>query len=96
MRRAGAGAGRSRTRFSSASTATRRRTAFATQLHFLFQRAQQLANLKQADLFSPVRVADYLFDKDRLFARLTLDAAEFALYEQVMRASRSIRRSRTS
>lgn len=34
--------------------------AFATQLHFLFQRAQQLAALRQADLFAPVRVADYL------------------------------------
>jgi deoxyguanosine kinase len=30
-----------------------------------------------------VRVADYLLDKDRLFARITLDDAEFALYEQV-------------
>jgi deoxyadenosine/deoxycytidine kinase len=57
--------------------------AFPSQLHFLFQRAQQIASLRQADLFSAVRVADYLFDKDQLFARLTLDAAEFALYEQV-------------
>jgi deoxyadenosine/deoxycytidine kinase len=57
--------------------------AFPAQLHFLFQRAQQLAALKQADLFAPVRVADYLFDKDRLFARVTLEDAEFALYEQV-------------
>jgi deoxyguanosine kinase len=57
--------------------------AFPSQLHFLFQRAQQLANLKQADLFAPVRVADYLFDKDRLFAQLTLDEAELALYDQV-------------
>jgi deoxyadenosine/deoxycytidine kinase len=58
-------------------------TAFATQLHFLFQRAQQLAALRQADLFAATRVADYLLEKDRLFARLTLDAAEYALYEQV-------------
>ena len=57
--------------------------AFPAQLYFLFQRAQQLAALKQADLFAPVRVADYLLDKDRLFAQLTLDQAEFALYEQV-------------
>lgn len=57
--------------------------AFPAQLHFLFQRAQQLATLKQADLFAPLRVADYLFDKDRLFARVTLEDAEFALYEQV-------------
>jgi deoxyadenosine/deoxycytidine kinase len=57
--------------------------AFQTQLHFLFQRARQLADLHQADLFERVRVADYMLDKDRLFARLTLDDAEFALYEQV-------------
>jgi deoxyguanosine kinase len=57
--------------------------ALPTQLHFLLQRAQQLAALKQADLFAPVRVADYLLDKDRLFARVTLDDAEYALYEQL-------------
>ena len=57
--------------------------ALPAQLYFLFQRAQQLAALKQHDLFSPVRVADYLFDKDRLFARVTLEDEEFRLYEQV-------------
>ncbi|HKT71317.1 MAG TPA: deoxynucleoside kinase [Steroidobacteraceae bacterium] len=57
--------------------------ALPTQLYFLFQRAQQLAALKQQDLFAPVRVADYLLDKDRLFARVTLDDAEYNLYEQV-------------
>ena len=57
--------------------------AFPTQLYFLFQRAQQLAALKQQDMFSPVIVADYLLEKDRLFARVTLDEAEYGLYEQV-------------
>jgi deoxyguanosine kinase len=57
--------------------------ALPAQLYFLFQRAQQLAALKQQDLFAPRRVADYLLEKDRLFARVTLDDAEFALYEQV-------------
>ena len=57
--------------------------AFPTQLYFLFQRAQQLAALNQQDLFTTVRVADYLLEKDRLFARVTLDEAEYALYEQV-------------
>jgi deoxyadenosine/deoxycytidine kinase len=57
--------------------------ALPAQLYFLFQRAQQLAALKQQDMFAPVRVADYLLEKDRLFARVTLDDAEFALYEQV-------------
>jgi deoxyguanosine kinase len=57
--------------------------ALPTQLYFLFQRAQQLSALKQQDLFAPIRVGDYLLDKDRLFARVTLDDAEYALYEQV-------------
>jgi deoxyguanosine kinase len=57
--------------------------ALPAQLHFLLQRAQQLAALKQADLFVPVRVADYLMEKDRLFARVTLEDSEYALYEQV-------------
>ena len=57
--------------------------ALPTQLYFLFQRAQQLAALQAADLFAPVRVADYLLEKDRLFARVTLDDAEYALYEQL-------------
>ena len=57
--------------------------ALPAQLYFLFQRAQQLAALRQHDLFAPVRVADYLLDKDRLFARVTLDDEEFRLYEQV-------------
>lgn len=57
--------------------------ALPAQLFFLFQRAQQLGGLKQQDLFAPRRVADYLFEKDRLFASLTLDPAEMGLYEQV-------------
>ena len=60
-----------------------RAAAFPTQLYFLFQRARQLQDLRQHDLFETVRVADYLLDKDRLFARLTLDEEEYALYEQV-------------
>ena len=60
-----------------------RAAAFQTQLYFLFQRSRQLQDLRQADLFERVRVADYLLDKDRLFAGLTLDAEELALYEQV-------------
>jgi len=57
--------------------------AFTTQLSFLFQRTRQLEEIRQHDLFERVRVADYLLDKDRLFAQLTLDAEEYALYEQV-------------
>src|SRR5579859_4105335 len=57
--------------------------ALPAQLYFLFQRAQQLGALNQQDMFAPLRVADYLLEKDRLFARVTLDDAEFGLYEQV-------------
>ncbi|MGH8210189.1 MAG: deoxynucleoside kinase [Steroidobacteraceae bacterium] len=60
-----------------------RAAALPAQLYFLFQRAQQLAALNQQDLFAPLRVADYLLEKDRLFARVILDDAELALYEQV-------------
>lgn len=60
-----------------------RAAALQTQLFFLFQRAQQMQALRQADLFNPVRVADFLMEKDRLFARLTLDDDEYRLYEQV-------------
>lgn len=57
--------------------------ALPTQLYFLLQRAKQLKDMKQADMFNPVRVSDYLIDKDRLFAELTLDTDELDLYEQV-------------
>ena len=57
--------------------------ALPTQLYFLFQRARQLQELRQSDMFSPLRIADYLMDKDRLFARSTLDEEELRLYEQV-------------
>jgi deoxyadenosine/deoxycytidine kinase len=57
--------------------------ALPTQLYFLFQRAQQMSALKQQDLFAPLRIADYLLDKDRLFARATLEDEEYRLYEQV-------------
>jgi len=60
-----------------------RSAALQTQLFFLFQRAQQLKALRQGDMFQPVRVADYIMEKDRLFAELTLDKEEFKLYEQV-------------
>ncbi len=60
-----------------------RSAALQTQLFFLFQRAQQIKELRQNDLFQPVRVADFIMEKDRLFAQLTLDEEEFKLYEQV-------------
>lgn len=61
----------------------RKQYALPTQLFFLFQRARQLQELKQGDMFRPVRVADFLLEKDELFARLNLDDDELRLYEQV-------------
>jgi deoxyadenosine/deoxycytidine kinase len=57
--------------------------ALPTQLFFLLQRARQLKEMNQSDMFNPVRVADFLIEKDRLFAELTLDLDELELYEQV-------------
>jgi deoxyadenosine/deoxycytidine kinase len=61
----------------------RRAAAFPAQLYFLFQRARQLSALQQQDMFAPLRIADYMLDKDRLFARIVLDDEEFKLYDQV-------------
>ena len=57
--------------------------AFPAQLHFLFQRSRQLEQLRQRDLFRQRLVADFLFDKDRLFAELNLLPEELALYDEV-------------
>jgi deoxyadenosine/deoxycytidine kinase len=59
------------------------RYALPTQMFFLFQRVQQQQTLAQPDLFDRLVIGDYLLDKDRLFARLTLDADELRLYEQL-------------
>lgn len=59
------------------------RHALATQLHFLCQRTQQLQALAQRDLFSPGLVADFMFEKDRIFAEISLNAEEFRLYEEI-------------
>ena len=60
-----------------------RTAALPAQLFYLFQRTRQLEELRQTDMFAPVRVADYLIDKDRIFAELTLDGEELALYNQI-------------
>jgi deoxyadenosine/deoxycytidine kinase len=61
----------------------RRHSALPTQLFFLFQRARQIELIRQRDMFSPVRIADFLLQKDRLFAELNLDPNELGLYKQV-------------
>ena len=59
------------------------RYALPTQLFFLFQRVDQLAKLNQADLFHRATVADFMLEKDALFARLNLKDDELKLYEQI-------------
>ena len=59
--------------------------ALSTQLFFLLQRAQQLQELRQEDMFQPLRIADWLIDKDRLFAKENLDSDEYALYVNVFK-----------
>jgi len=62
---------------------SREEYALPTQLHFLFQRSQQMKSMQQRDLFHSSLVGDFLLEKDRLFAQLNLDADELALYEQI-------------
>ncbi|MBL8940791.1 MAG: deoxynucleoside kinase [Archangium sp.] len=64
----------------------RAKYAFQTQMFFLLSRFKQQQELFQQDLFSAVTVSDYLFAKDRIFANLTLQADELALYERVFEA----------
>jgi deoxyadenosine/deoxycytidine kinase len=61
-----------------------RSAALPAQMYFLFARARQIEGLRQSDLFANVRVADYLFAKDRLFAELNLTQDELDLYDQVV------------
>lgn len=60
-----------------------RNYALSTQLFFLMQRAKQIQALRQGDLFTPLCVADFMLEKDRLFALMNLDGDELALYDQI-------------
>jgi deoxyadenosine/deoxycytidine kinase len=62
---------------------SREQVALATQLFFLFQRAQKIQDMRQTDIFEPTRVADFLMEKDPLFARVNLDRDEYQLYDKV-------------
>jgi deoxyadenosine/deoxycytidine kinase len=59
------------------------RYALPTQLFFLFQRIEEVRDMAQMDLFRSRTISDYLFEKDDLFARLTLSDAEYKLYRTV-------------
>jgi len=60
-----------------------RQYALSTQLYFLLQRAQQVQSFRQIDLFQSSHIADFMMDKDRLFAELTLNSDELKLYQQI-------------
>jgi len=60
-----------------------RKYAFQTQIFFLVNRYIQHSEIQQQDLFNQVTICDYLFEKDRIFANLTLDQNEIALYDQI-------------
>lgn len=58
-------------------------SAFQAQLFFLLNRHRQLSGLRQADLFSQVSICDYLFDRDRIYAYLSLDDNELFIYQRL-------------
>ncbi|TVQ72910.1 MAG: deoxynucleoside kinase, partial [Balneolaceae bacterium] len=68
----------------------RERYAFQTQLAFLASRFQQQEKLRSRDLFQEMVISDYLFDKDRIFARLNLSGDEMALYDSIYGIMNSI------
>lgn len=61
----------------------RTRYAFQTQLSFLASRFNQQRRLAAKDLFQDLTISDYLFDKDRIFARINLNDEELALYDRI-------------
>ncbi|MBM3329675.1 MAG: deoxynucleoside kinase [Calditrichaeota bacterium] len=62
------------------------RWGLQTQITFLLSRHRQMSELKQRDLWSRPVIADYLFDKDRIFAALNLEDREFDLYQRLASA----------
>lgn len=60
-----------------------KQSALPTQLSFLMQRIKLSKSLQQDDLFQDLQISDFIIDKDRLFAQITLDDDELALYNMV-------------
>ena len=61
----------------------RERYAFPTQMAFLASRFKQQQNMLSKDLFQQMTISDYIFEKDRIFARLNLEDDELALYDSI-------------
>jgi len=60
-----------------------REVSLQTQLYFLLTRTRQVQGFKQQDIFSKTRVSDFMLQKDRLFAQVTLNTEEYDLYDQL-------------
>ena len=58
-------------------------SAFQAQLFFLLNRHRQLSGFRQTELFSQVSICDYVFDRDRIYAYLSLDDAELFIYQRL-------------
>jgi len=61
-----------------------RRYAFQTQMFFLASRYRQQTDFLQGDVFFQKTVSDYIFQKDRIFANITLDDRELDLYNRIV------------
>ena len=57
--------------------------ALQAQLFFLFQRHKQVQALSQRGMFTRGLIGDFLFEKDAVFAKLTLNDEEYRLYAQM-------------
>ena len=64
--------------------------ALPTQLYFLLNRARQLAEIPQPGIIERHLVSDFLFEKDRLFAELTLNKEELKLYDEITTAGKDL------
>ncbi len=60
-----------------------KQSALPTQLSFLMQRVKLSKALQQDDLFNDLQLSDFMLEKDRIFAHITLDDDELALYNMV-------------
>ncbi len=57
--------------------------ALQAQLFYLLNRHRQQITIRQADLFAQTTIADYLFDRDKIFAYLNLDDNELFIYQRL-------------
>jgi deoxyadenosine/deoxycytidine kinase len=61
-------------------------SAFQTQIFYLLSRYRELSQLAQRELFSQLKLSDFILPKDKIYAYLHLDDSELALYEKIYRA----------